>query len=220
MDVAIADNWKKHLQEEFEKDYFKNLVQFVKHEYRNYKVFPKGGEIFRAFDLCDFEKIKVVIIGQDPYHGEGQAHGLCFSVNDHVKMPPSLINIFKEIRDDLGKPFPQTGNLERWARQGVLLLNATLTVRAHKPGSHQQKGWEPFTDKIIELINQHKENVVFMLWGGYAKKKAGFVDTGKHLVLKATHPSPYSANNGFFGCRHFSKANDFLISKGYEPIEW
>jgi uracil-DNA glycosylase len=220
MDVRIAESWKSRLSDEFEKPYFLQLAEFVRSEYRQYTVYPPGREIFRAFDVCPFEAVKVVILGQDPYHGPGQAHGLCFSVNDHVKMPPSLINIFKEIHADLGKPMPRTGNLERWARQGVLLLNATLTVRASSPGSHQNKGWEIFTDAVIHKIAVEKEHVVFMLWGAYAQKKGELVDQNRHLVLKAAHPSPFSADRGFFGCRHFSTANQYLKSKGLPEIDW
>lgn len=220
MDVKIEESWKKRLEVEFEKPYFKQLVSFVKEEYRTAVVYPPGKQIFRAFEVCPFEQVRVVILGQDPYHGPGQAHGLCFSVNDSVKMPPSLINIFREIQADLGKPMPPTGNLERWARQGVLLLNATLTVRASSPGSHQNKGWEVFTDSVIQRISDEKNNVVFMLWGAYAQKKGQIIDRQRHLVLQAAHPSPYSASNGFFGCRHFSRANAYLKSKGLGEIDW
>lgn len=220
MDVKIEDSWKIRLKDEFEKPYFHLLTEFVKSEYRTAVVYPPGSQIFRAFDMCPFDQVKVVILGQDPYHGPRQANGLCFSVNDDVKMPPSLINIFKEIHTDLGKPMPHTGNLERWARQGVLLLNATLTVRASSPGSHQGKGWEDFTDAVIRKISYEKNNVVFMLWGAYAQKKGQIIDRQRHLVLQAAHPSPYSANNGFFGCRHFSRANEYLKSKGMEEIDW
>ncbi len=220
MDVKIAQTWKDKLASEFEKDFFKTIALFVKEEYKNHKVFPKGGQIFSAFDHCDFDDLKVVIIGQDPYHGDGQANGLCFSVNDGVRIPPSLVNIFKEIKDDLGKEIPTTGNLERWADQGVLLLNATLTVRAHSPGSHQNKGWEQFTDSVIKTISEDKEGIVFLLWGAYAQRKGAIIDTSKHLVLTSAHPSPFAANRGFFGNRHFSKTNAYLEEKGLKPIDW
>ena len=220
MDVKIASSWKAQLQGEFAKPYFQNLVSFVKQEYAHYQVYPPGSLIFNAFDHCSFDQVKVVIVGQDPYHGPGQAHGLCFSVNDGVRHPPSLQNIFKEVKDDLGKDIPMSGNLERWSEQGVLLLNATLTVRASQAGSHQNKGWEMFTDSVLERINEEKEHVVFMLWGAYAQKKGAFLDSAKNLILKAPHPSPFSAHNGFFGCKHFSKTNQFLESKGLKTIEW
>lgn len=205
---------------EFEKEYFTRLVDFVKEEYRTTTIYPPGGLIFNAFDLCPFENVKAVIIGQDPYHGKGQAHGLCFSVRDGVAFPPSLMNIFKEVESDMGyKPFP-TGNLGRWARQGVLLLNATLTVRAHQAGSHQRKGWEEFTDSVIRILDNEKENLVFFLWGAYAQRKGTSIDKSKHLVLESVHPSPLSAYNGFFGNRHFSRCNEFLISKGIQAIDW
>ncbi|WP_026934344.1 uracil-DNA glycosylase [Christiangramia echinicola] len=221
MNVRIHESWKKELNQEFEEDYFKNLINFVKEEYTEHKCFPPGNEIFSAFDHSTFEDTKVVILGQDPYHGNGQANGLCFSVRDEVKLPPSLINIFKEIESDLKKPIPATGNLERWADQGVLLLNATLTVRAHQAGSHQKKGWEEFTDNVLKLISDKKENVVFMLWGGYAKKKLRLIDDSKHLILTTGHPSPLSANRGYwFGNKHFSKTNEYLKEKGAQPIDW
>lgn len=220
MDVKIANSWKNHLNVEFNKPYFTALITFVKEEYKNHVVYPPGKEIFRAFDCCDFNDVKVVIIGQDPYHGPGQANGLCFSVRDGVRMPPSLVNIFKEINKDLGKPVPKSGNLERWATQGVLLLNATLTVRAASAGSHQNKGWETFTDAAIKTISQEKEHVVFLLWGAYAQKKGELIDRNKHLVLMSAHPSPFSADRGFFGCKHFSKANEYLKSKGLKEIDW
>ncbi len=220
MDVKIADSWKKRLQEEFSKAYFKELVDFVKTEYNNHKVFPKGRHIFNAFEHCSFDNLKVVIIGQDPYHGERQANGLCFSVNDGIKMPPSLVNIFKEIKDDLGKDFPENGNLERWAKQGVLLLNATLTVRAHSPGSHQNKGWEEFTDAVIKIISEQKDGVVFLLWGSYAQRKGEIIDKTRHKVLSSAHPSPFAANRGFFGNKHFSKTNNYLKERGLTPIDW
>ncbi len=220
VDVRIADSWKKKLVHEFEKEYFKQLIHFVRHEYLTQTVYPPGKEIFRAFDSCPFENAKVVIIGQDPYHGAGQANGLCFSVRHGIKGPPSLVNIFKEINKDLGKPIPVSGDLERWARQGVLLLNATLTVRASAPGSHQNKGWETFTDAVIKTISDTKTNVVFLLWGAYAQKKGEVIDRTKHLVLMSAHPSPFSADRGFFGSKHFSKANEYLRGKGLMEIDW
>ena len=220
MDVKIAEDWKELLQPEFEKEYFKNLTAFIKEDIKNYTIYPPGKLIFNAFDKCSFTDTKVVIIGQDPYHGPGQANGLCFSVNDGVKMPPSLKNIFKEIQDDLGKPFPETGNLERWAEQGVLMLNATLTVRARTAGSHQKKGWEEFTDAVIKLVSEQKEGVVFLLWGSYAQKKGAVIDRNKHCVLASAHPSPFSVHRGFFGNKHFSKANEYLESLGKNTIDW
>lgn len=220
MKVNIETSWANVLQEEFGKAYFEHLVGFVREEYRNQTIFPPGKEIFQAFNLCPFDQIKVVIIGQDPYHGPGQAHGLCFSVRQGVEFPPSLKNIFKEISSDLGKPIPATGDLTRWAIQGVLLLNATLTVRAHQAGSHQGKGWETFTDQAIQLISEGKQHVVFLLWGAYAQNKAPLIDESKHLILKSVHPSPLSASRGFFGNHHFSKANEYLRSKGLMPIDW
>lgn len=221
MNVNISESWKSVLQEEFEKEYFINLTTYVKQEYNHYTCYPPGSQIFNAFEHCHFDDIKVVIIGQDPYHNIGQANGLCFSVNDGISHPPSLINIFKEIENDLSIPYPKSGNLMRWADQGVLLLNATLTVRAHEAGSHQKKGWETFTDTVISKISEQKENVVFLLWGGYAKKKGAKIDTSKHYVLTSGHPSPLSANRGFwFGNKHFSKANSFLRSKGLPSIKW
>src|SRR6185369_2998211 len=220
MDVKIAPSWKNRLSEEFTKPYFTQLIDFVKQEYQTQTVYPPGKEIFRAFDKCAFEDVKVVIIGQDPYHGAGQANGLCFSVRGGVKPPPSLVNIFKEINKDLGKPIPTSGDLEGWANQGVLLLNATLTVRASSPASHQKKGWETFTDAVIKLISDEKQNVVFLLWGAYAQKKGEVIDRSKHLVLMSAHPSPFSADRGFFGCKHFSKANEYLKSKGLKEIDW
>lgn len=220
MDVKIDASWKRVLQDEFEKPYFAQLTSFVRDEYKTKKIFPPGNMIFSAFDHCPFDKVKVVVIGQDPYHNDGQAHGLCFSVNTGVDFPPSLINIFKEIERDLGKPMPTSGNLERWADQGVLLLNATLTVQAHSAGSHQGRGWETFTDAVIRKVAQEKEHVVFMLWGNYAQQKGAVVDGQKHLVLKSVHPSPLSAYRGFIGCGHFSTANNYLISNGLNPINW
>lgn len=219
--VKIDPSWKEALGNEFEKPYFESLIEFVKSEYATTTCYPKGSQIFAAFDHCHFDDVKVVIIGQDPYHGPRQANGLCFSVNDGIAFPPSLINIFKEIETDLGKPFPQTGNLERWADQGVLLLNATLTVRAGEAGSHQKKGWETFTDAVIQAVSDKKENVVFLLWGGFAQKKGAKIDRSKHFVLESGHPSPLSANRGFwFGNKHFSKTNAFLEEKEIKPIVW
>ena len=220
MDVKIALSWKEKLDAEFKKPYFIQLADFVRAEYLSGVVFPPGKEIFNAFDFCDFDLAKVIIIGQDPYHGAGQANGLCFSVRDGVRMPPSLVNIFKEIRQDTGKPIPSSGDLTRWAEQGVLLLNATLTVRASSPGSHQNKGWETFTDAVIRKLSEEKQNLVFLLWGAYAQKKGEIIDRDKHLVLMSAHPSPFSADRGFFGCRHFSKTNQYLKSKGIAEIEW
>lgn len=220
MDVRIEASWKSQLQEEFEKPYFRQLTEFVHSEYASRKIYPPAKLIFNAFDQCPFDRVKVVILGQDPYHGPGQAHGLCFSVNDGVDFPPSLQNIFKEIQNDIGAPIPQSGNLERWARQGVLLLNATLTVRAHQAGSHQRKGWEQFTDAVIHLVADRLEHVVFILWGNYAISKGAFIDTSKHLVLKSVHPSPLSASRGFFGNHQFSTANNYLAAHGKEPIVW
>ena len=220
MDVKIEPGWKEQLSEEFNKKYFVELTDFVREEYKTKKTFPPSRLIFNAFDHTPFDKVKVVILGQDPYHNDGQAHGLSFSVNDGVRFPPSLINIFKEIDSDLGIPVPKSGNLTRWADQGVLLLNATLTVQAHIAGSHQKKGWETFTDTAIQKLAENRENIVFLLWGAYAQKKSAFIDPNKHLILKAVHPSPLSAHGGFFGCKHFSQANNYLISKGIEPIQW
>lgn len=219
-DIKIESSWKEKLKEEFEKPYFQELISFVKQEYKTQTIYPEGKNIFRAFDKCPFDKVEVVIIGQDPYHGPGQANGLCFSVNDGVTMPPSLKNIFKEIQDDLGKPFPNTGNLDRWAEQGVLLLNATLTVRAHTAGSHQKRGWEEFTDAVIRKVSEEKENIVFILWGAYAQKKGSIIDASKHHLLASAHPSPFSVHNGFFGNKHFSKTNQYLRSIGRKEIEW
>jgi len=220
MDVKIDDTWKSKLQEEFNKEYFIRLADFVREEYRVNSIFPPASLIFNAFNLCSFENTKAVIIGQDPYHGPGQAHGLCFSVRDGVGFPPSLINIFKEIELDLGYKRPGSGNLERWARQGVLLLNATLTVRAHQAGSHQRKGWEEFTDSVIRTINQEKENIVFFLWGAYAQKKGETIDRSRHLILESVHPSPLSASRGFFGNKHVSRCNEYLENHGIAPIDW
>ena len=220
MDVQIEESWKRHLAPEFEKPYFVNLTNFVREEYGKGPVYPPGRLIFNAFNLCPFDKVKVVIIGQDPYHGPGQAHGLCFSVNDGIPFPPSLVNIFKEISSDLGVPVPATGNLTRWANQGVLLLNATLTVRAHQAGSHQNHGWEEFTDAAIRALATEREHLVFLLWGAYAQKKGAFIDRSKHLVLASVHPSPLSAYHGFFGNKHFSQTNAYLEAHGQEPIQW
>jgi uracil-DNA glycosylase len=220
MDVKIEQSWKSRLDGEFEKDYFTRLTGFVRDEYRQTTVYPPGSLIFNAFDLCPFDRVKAVILGQDPYHGPGQAHGLCFSVKDGIGYPPSLINIFKEIESDLRISVKRSGDLTRWANQGVLLLNATLTVRAHLAGSHQRKGWEEFTDNVIKILNVEKDNVVFFLWGAYAQKKGESIDRSKHLVLESVHPSPLSASRGFFGNRHFSKCNDYLVKNGIEPIDW
>lgn len=220
MDVKIETSWKKVLQAEFDKKYFEELAAFVRNEYKTKLIFPPASLIFNTFEQCPFDKVKVVIIGQDPYHGDGQAHGLCFSVNDGVTFPPSLINIFKEIERDLGKPMPPSGNLIRWAQQGVLLLNATLTVQAHAAGSHQGRGWETFTDAVIHKLAQEKKQLVFMLWGSYAQKKGAFINEKEHLVLKSVHPSPLSAYRGFIGNNHFSLANNYLKQKGLTEINW
>jgi uracil-DNA glycosylase len=220
MDVKIAPNWKSLLSDEFQKPYFQELITFVKKEYKTQTIYPRGGDILKAFDCCDFSNVKVVIIGQDPYHGPGQANGLCFSVSEGIRIPPSLLNIYKEIHNDLGKPIPISGDLERWAKQGVLLLNATLTVKASAPGSHQNRGWETFTDAVIKKISDEKGGVVFLLWGAYAQKKGEVINRHKHLVLMSPHPSPFSADRGFFGCNHFSKANAYLKSKGKDEIDW
>jgi uracil-DNA glycosylase len=220
MDVKIESSWKQVLQSEFDKPYFEQLTAFVRNEYSTKTIYPPGNLIFNAFDSCPFDNVKVVIIGQDPYHGPGQAHGLCFSVNDGVSFPPSLENIFKEIERDLGIPAPKTGNLSRWANQGVLLLNATLTVRANQAASHQGKGWETFTDAVIRILSEKCEHIVFMLWGNYAQQKGAVIDTKKHLVLKTVHPSPLSAYRGFIGCGHFSAGNKYLMDNGKKPINW
>lgn len=220
MDIKIEPSWKEALKDEFEKPYFKELAEFVRGEYLSGKVFPPPKFIFNAFALCPFDKVKVVILGQDPYHGVGQAHGLSFSVPENVGIPPSLQNIYKEIVDDIGGKMPTNGNLEHLAKQGVLLLNATLTVRAHTAGSHQGKGWEEFTDAVIKTLSDGKEHLVFLLWGNYAKKKGGLINVGKHLVLEAAHPSPFSAANGFFGCKHFSQTNAYLQKDGNGEITW
>lgn len=220
MQVRIDESWREVLQTEFDKPYFELLTDFVRHAYRTTQCFPPAGQIFRAFDLCPFNKVRVVIIGQDPYHDVNQAHGLCFSVQDGVRIPPSLDNIYKELNRDLGKPIPTTGNLTHWAEQGVLLLNATLTVEAHKAGSHQGKGWEELTDAAIMALNEKREKIVFMLWGSYAQRKGKYIDRRKHLVLEAVHPSPLSAYRGFIGCGHFSQANNYLLQQGLAPIAW
>ena len=221
MEVKIEKSWKDALAGEFEKPYFASLVRFLHDEKSKGKtIYPPGSQIFRAFDLTPVQNVRVVILGQDPYHGPGQAHGLCFSVNDGVAFPPSLQNIFKEIKSDLGTDIPTSGNLTRWANQGVLLLNATLTVRAHQAGSHQRKGWEEFTDAAIRALAEQREHLVFILWGAYAQKKGAFIDRNKHLVLASAHPSPLSAYNGFFGNKHFSRANAYLMEHGATPINW
>lgn len=220
MQVKIEDSWKKVLSDVFEQDFFQRLVSFVKDEYQTNQVFPPGKEIFNAFEHCSLESLKVVILGQDPYHGPGQAHGLSFSVKPGIPFPPSLLNIFKEIKSDIGIDLPPNGDLTRWADQGVFLLNATLTVRANQAGSHQNQGWETFTDEVIKLISAHREKIVFMLWGAYAQKKADLIDSNKHLILKAPHPSPLSAHRGFLGCRHFSQANQYLTENNFNPIKW
>lgn len=220
MNVKIAPDWKEFLKEEFEKPYFERLVAFVRNEYASGQVFPLGRDIFRAFDKCPFEKLKVVIIGQDPYHNDGQANGLCFSVSEGVPFPPSLQNIFHEVSSDVGAVMPTSGNLDRWAEQGVLLLNSVLTVRAHQAASHAGQGWETFTDAVVRSIATRKEGIVYMLWGSYAQRKGAIADPARNCILKAVHPSPLSAYRGFIGCKHFSQANAYLISQGKEPIVW
>lgn len=220
MDVNIEESWKKHIGSEFDKQYFINLTAFVRSEYEHFTCYPPGRLIFNAFNLCQFDKVKVVIIGQDPYHEPGQAQGLSFSVNKGVPYPPSLVNIFKEIHADLGTPMPDSGDLTRWAKQGVLLLNATLTVRAHEAASHQRKGWEEFTDAAIKALNAGRNHLVFILWGNYARSKAQLIDTSRHLVLQSAHPSPLSANRGFFGNHQFSRTNEYLQQHGMTPINW
>lgn len=219
-EVRIAQDWKQILGDEFQKPYFDQLVSFVKAEYASGTVYPSGSNIFRAFDKCPFDKLKVVIIGQDPYHGPGQANGLCFSVGRGVQFPPSLQNIFKEVQSDIGTPIPESGELDRWAEQGVLLLNAVLTVRAHQAASHAGRGWEQFTDAVVRAIAERKQQIVYMLWGSYAQKKGAIADPQRNLILKAVHPSPLSAYRGFFGCKHFSEANRYLESVGKSPIVW
>lgn len=220
MEVRIDESWKRVLQPEFDKPYFELLTSFVRNAYQTKQCFPPARLIFNAFDSCPFDKVRVVIIGQDPYHDVGQAHGLCFSVNQGVRIPPSLENIYKELNRDLGKPMPTSGDLSDWARQGVLLLNATLTVEAHRAGSHQNKGWEELTDAAIEALNREREHIVYMLWGSYAQRKGQYIDRRKNLVLTAPHPSPLSAYRGFIGCGHFSQANNYLIRHGEQPINW
>ncbi len=220
MKIKIEQSWKSRLNEEFDKEYFKSLVTFVATEYASKLIYPPEKDIFNAFDLCPFNNVKVVILGQDPYHGPDQAHGLCFSVKDNIKFPPSLRNIFKEINNDLERPVPESGDLTRWAKQGILLLNATLTVQAHEAGSHQKKGWEQFTDAVIKTISEQCENVVFILWGAYAQKKGVVIDKSKHLVLESVHPSPLSASRGFFGNHHFSRVNEYLADQNKTIIEW
>ena len=220
MNVQIEDSWKKVLQPEFDKPYFELLTSFVRHEYLTKQCFPPGNLIFNAFNSCPFDKVRVVIIGQDPYHDVGQAHGLCFSVNEGVTIPPSLDNIYKELNRDLGKPFPKSGNLQSWANQGVLLLNATLTVEAHRPGSHQNKGWEELTDAAIQALNTQRQHIVYLLWGSYAQRKGQFINRQKNLVLCAPHPSPLSAYRGFIGCSHFSKTNSYLQLHHLPTINW
>lgn len=221
MDVKIEESWKHVLQPEFAKPYFQQAVTFIKAEKAQGKIiYPRGSLIFNAFNQTPFEQVKVVLLGQDPYHGYGQAHGLCFSVQDGVTPPPSLINIFKELHSDVGMPMPKTGNLTKWAQQGVLLLNAALTVRANDPASHSKIGWMEFTDAVIKHVSENKQGVVFLLWGRFAQEKQILIDETKHHVLKAAHPSPYSADKGFFGCRHFSKTNNYLVSQKQDPIDW
>lgn len=220
MNVRIDESWEHHLNVEFKKDYFGHLTDFVRQEYQTKQIYPPGKFIFNAFDLCPFDKVKVVILGQDPYHEQGQAHGLCFSVNEGIAFPPSLINIFKEIKNDIGTEIPKSGDLTRWAKQGVLLLNSTLTVRAHQAASHAGKGWELFTDAVIHVLATEKQNLVFILWGAYAQHKGAFIDKEKHLILSSPHPSPLSAYHGFFGNKHFSKTNEYLITHGQTPIIW
>lgn len=220
MDVKIEESWKEALKEEFNKGYFAQLTEFVREEYKQRVIFPPAKDIFNAFDHCPFDKVKVVILGQDPYHEPGQAHGLCFSVKEGTPPPPSLVNIYKEIESDLGIPAPKGGDLTRWADQGILLLNATLTVRAHQAGSHQNRGWETFTDAVIHRLAEQRQHIVYILWGSYAQRKGAFINTQANLVLKSPHPSPLSSYRGFFGCKHFSKTNDYLIATGQAPIAW
>ena len=220
MQVRIEESWRKHLQAEVDAPYFAQLVAFVRQEYAQGRVYPPGRYIFNAFDQCPFDCVKVVIIGQDPYHEPGQAQGLCFSVPEGVQIPPSLVNIYKEIHDDLGADIPQSGDLTRWARQGVLLLNATLTVREHQAGSHQRRGWEQFTDAVIATLSRERTGLVFLLWGSYAQSKRALIDTQRHLVLQSPHPSPLSAHRGFFGNHHFSQTNAWLTEHGQTPIQW
>lgn len=220
MNVKIESSWHERLASQWDMPYFRQLTDFVREQYRTRTIFPPGSKIFAAFDACPFDKVKVVILGQDPYHDVGQANGLCFSVNPEIPMPPSLLNIFKEIKSDIGTEMPDNGDLSRWAHQGVLLLNATLTVEAHRAGSHQGKGWEEFTDEVIMRLANDREGLVFMLWGAYAIKKGAFIDRNKHLVLTSPHPSPLSAHRGFLGNKHFSQANAYLVNRGETPIKW
>ncbi len=220
MNVKIEPSWKERLQPEFDKPYFEQLTDFVRNEYRQFRIYPPGKQIFNAFDRCPFDSVKVVILGQDPYHEPGQAQGLAFSVPDGIRVPPSLVNIYKEIKDDVGGDIPLSGDLTRWADQGVLLLNATLTVREHQAGSHQRRGWEQFTDAVIRVVSEGRPHVAFILWGSYAQSKAPLIDASRHLVLKSTHPSPLSAHRGFFGNHHFSLTNHFLEQHGMTPIQW
>lgn len=220
MNVSIAPDWKALLQEEFEKPYFAALADFVREEYATRRIYPRGSNIFRAFDKCPLDRLKVVIIGQDPYHGPGQANGLCFSVGEGVPFPPSLRNILQEVADDTGAPIPASGNLDRWAEQGVLLLNAVLTVREHEAASHAGRGWEQFTDAVVRRINAEKQGIVYLLWGSYAQKKGAMVDSARNCILKSVHPSPLSVYRGFWGCKHFSKANEYLTNQGKTPITW
>ena len=220
MDVKIEESWKKELHDEWSKDYFVRLTNFIRNEYATKQIFPPGRQIFAAFNATPFNEVKVVILGQDPYHDVGQANGLCFSVNDGIQFPPSLRNIFQEIHNDIGSPIPQSGDLTRWAKQGVLLLNATLTVEAHKAASHQRQGWEQFTDEVISHLSNHRQNLVFILWGSYAISKRSLIDPDKHLILTSVHPSPLSAYRGFFGNKHFSKTNNYLVEHGKTPITW
>lgn len=220
MDVKMEYSWKTQMKEEFEKSYFIALTEFIHKEYINKTIYPPAKFIFNAFNSCPFDEVKVVIVGQDPYHEPGQAHGLCFSVNEGIQIPPSLLNIYKELKNDLGKPVPPSGNLEKWARQGVLLLNATLTVQAHRAGSHQGKGWEEFTDAVIRHLAEERDHLVFILWGAYAQRKGASIDADRHLILKSPHPSPLSAHRGFFGNRHFSTTNDYLSAHDMKTIDW
>jgi uracil-DNA glycosylase len=220
IDPSIEPSWKAKMQNQFNQPYFADLKDFLTEEKKSYTIFPPGSLIFNAFNLTPFDQVNVVILGQDPYHDFGQAHGLCFSVMDGIPFPKSLINIFKELKDDVGFEMPMSGNLEKWAKQGILLLNATLTVRAHQAGSHQNKGWEQFTDQVIRTISDEKEGIVFLLWGNYARAKKVLIDSKKHFILETVHPSPLSAYNGFFGCKHFSKTNEILIQQGKTPINW
>lgn len=218
--LKIPENWSKILNEEIEKKYFIDLIECIENEYINKAIYPLKSDIFKALEYCSFNDIKVVLLGQDPYHGEGQAHGLCFSVNEGIKQPPSLKNVFKEIKSDIGKDIPETGNLLHWAKQGILMLNSVMTVKASTPGSHRNKGWEIFTNEIIKKISENKKNIVFLLWGNYAKEKKNLIDINKNKILEAAHPSPFSAYSGFFGCKHFSKTNKYLKENGISEIEW